>query len=575
MAEQVEVPIITASAVQSLADLKKAIKEAKEGLDGMSIGSKDYQRQLDELIKMQSMMKNAMYATTGDMDGLRKASEGVGTSYNALVKHMADLKREFRATEDAAERMNIAARIKEVNDQLKEMDAAQGNFQRNVGNYASALKGLPPTLGSIRKESKDIGETLEIMGKQPILGMIGLLAPLIFKIADGLKDNEKAMAGIKKLMDALKPVTDVMAGLLDKIADILVTVIDEVSAFLGSSGLLNKVINGVMGVGNAILKFVIAPFKGIVEAIKVFKEKGVKGLGDAAKAFGNEMKAGVAFKENFSAGQAAADSMLSGMASRKKKAQETGKAIGKEVKKAVLKEVKFDKEQKEWLKSEQQFADEMLKVTQDTAAQLDAEIQAEIDAVARAAEEEEFYQNALAEAAEASAKRKIAAMDAFVSGSADLLDALADAFEGNGELTEKEEKRVKNLRIAAATINMLQGAVTAFSTAQQLGPIAGPIVGAINAAAVVATGIANIAKIKATNVSRDSSPSTTAPSTPTSAVVSAPALDTAVPTTTVVNGASTETALNNAAKNRKVYLVYSEAEAMGDQVEVTESESSF
>ena len=573
MAEQVEVKIITASAVQSLADLRKAISDAKGNLEGMDIAGDKYQQQLEEIIKMQSLMKNALYATKGDFEGLKNASEGVGTSYNALVKHMADLKREFRATEDAARRMDLATQIKDINDQLKEMDASQGNFQRNVGNYASALKGIPPTLGKIRKESKDIGETLEIMGKQPILGIIGLLAPLIMKIADGLKENETAMAGIKKLMDSLKPVTDFFAGILDKIADILLQVINEVTAFLGSSGILQKVIQGVMGVGNAILKFVIAPFKGIVEAIKVFKEQGVKGLGDAAKAFGQEMKNGVAFKENFTAGQAAADGILLGMASRKKKAQDTGKAIGKEVAKAMS--VSFEKENKEWLKSQEKFEEELSKSTDAYVSELNTEMQAYIDAMDRAAEEEEFYQTALAEYAEEQAQKKIAAMQAFATGTADLLDAIADAVESNGELTEKEEKRVKNLRIAAATISMLQGAVTAYATAQSLGVPMGPIVGAINAAAVVATGLANIAKIKATNVSRDSSPSTNAPTTATPAAVQAPALETAVPTTTVVNGASTETALNNASRPQKVYLVESEVQAAGNRAQVVDDESSF
>ena len=53
MAEQVEVPIVTAKAVQSLADLKAAISEAKKTLDGMTIGDEKYQQQLAELIKMQ------------------------------------------------------------------------------------------------------------------------------------------------------------------------------------------------------------------------------------------------------------------------------------------------------------------------------------------------------------------------------------------------------------------------------------------------------------------------------------------------------------------------------------------
>ena len=576
MAEQVKVEIITADAVQNLAQLRDAISKAKGQLEGMDIAGDDYKAQLEEITKMQSLLKNALYATTGDFEGLKKASDGVGTSYNALVKRMADLKREFRATEDAARRMELAKQITEVNDALKDLDASQGVFSRNVGMYADTLKHFPPTFGKMKKELGDIGETLNIMGKQPILGMLGLLAPLILKIADGLKDNEKALAGVKKLMDALKPVTDVLAGLLDKIADILVTVIDEVSAFLGSSGLLQKVIQGVMGVGNAILQFVIAPFKGIAAAIKVFKEEGVKGLGNAAKAFGDEMKQGVSFKQNFQTGQTVADTMLSGMASRKKKAQETGKTIGKEVEKGLLKALDVDKILAEMDKKAQraeQRKKDMESLLSPFVDEYIAEQEKEIQAYFDEMDEVQAYEQAMAEYHQERVKNMLAATDAFASGTVDLLGAIADAYESNGELSEKEEKRVKNLRIAAATISMLQGAVTAYASAQSLGVPMGPIVGAINAAAVIATGIANIAKIKSTNVSRDSAPSTTAPTAP--ATVQAPALQTAVPTTTVVNGASTETALNNASRPQKVYIVQSEIQAAGNLAEVTEGESSF
>lgn len=576
MAEQVKVEIITADAVQNLAQLRDAISKAKGQLEGMDIAGDDYKAQLEEITKMQSLLKNALYATTGDFEGLKKAAEGTGTSYNALVKKMADLKREFRATEDAARRMELAKQITEVNDALKDLDASQGVFSRNVGMYADTLKHFPPTFGKMKKELGDIGETLNIMGKQPILGMVGLLAPLIMKIADGLKDNEKALAGMKKLMDALKPVTDFFSGILDKIADVLVTVIDEVSKFLGSSGLLQKVIQGVMGVGNAILQFVIAPFKGIAAAIKVFKEEGVKGLGNAAKAFGAEMKSGVAFKENFATGQTVADTMLSGMASRKKKAQDAGKTIGKEVEKGLLKALDVDKILAEMDKKAQraeQRKKDMESLLNPFVEEYLAEQEKEIQAYFDEMDEVQAYEQAMAEYHQERVKNMLAATDAFASGTVDLLGAIADAYESNGELSEKEEKRVKNLRIAAATISMLQGAVTAYASAQSLGVPMGPIVGAINAAAVIATGIANIAKIKSTNVSRDSAPSTTAPTAPAS--VQAPALQTAVPTTTVVNGASTETALNNASRPQKVYIVQSEIQAAGNLAEVTEGESSF
>ena len=603
MAEQAEVKIVTVDAVQSLADLRDAIKKAKEGLEGMSIGSKDYKEQLDQLLKMQSLLRNAMNASTKSeedqakaLEDMKKAADGAEDSYNGLVKKMADLTREFRATGDAAKRVQLGDQIREINDQLKQMDAMRGNFQRNVGDYFNQvtaplkdiIKDLPSGLNLIKQPMDDVTKSLGLMGKQPILGILGLLAPLISQIATGIKENDGALKSVNKAMEALDPLMQFFENILDKVVNLVVDLIGKASAFVQSNGIINQIIKGVMGVGNAILQFVIAPFKGIVEAIKVFKEQGVKGIGEAAKAFGREMKSGVSFKENFQTGQTVADTLISGMSSQasKKKAVEAGKQVGKSfadgMYEAAIRGLRRAEANEAIERAKKDFYDALAGMLDEAdeewaklfTAETDAEFQANLEALKAYTDEEAALHAKSVKDAEEAAKRKVAAMDAFATGTADLLDAIADAYESNGELTEKEEKRVKNLRIAAATINMLQGAVTAFATAQELGPIAGPIVGAINAAAVVATGIANIAKIKSTNVSRDSAPSSSGADTG-AGTVQAPSLPEAVPTTTVVNGAKTETALNNAAKDRKVYLVYSEAEAMGEQVAVTEAESSF
>ena len=389
-------------------------------------------------------------------------------------------------------------------------------------------------------------------------------------------------------MEALDPLMQFFENILDKVVNLVVDLIGKASAFVQSNGIINQIIKGVMGVGNAILQYVIAPFKGVIAAIKVFQDEGIKGFRNAAIAFGNEFKSGFAFKQNFQTGQTVADTLISGMSSQasKKKAVEAGKQVGKSfadgMYEAAMRGLRRAEANEAIARAQKDFYDVLAQMLSDAdeewseqfAAETAAMFQENLDALKAYTDEEAALHAKSVKDAEEAATRKVAAMDAFASGTADLLGAIADAYESNGELTEKEEKRVKNLRIAAATINMLQGAVTAFATAQELGPIAGPIVGAINAAAVVATGIANIAKIKSTNVSRDSAPSSSGADTG-AASVQAPSLPETVPTTTVVNGAKTETALNNAAKDRKVYLVYSEAEAMGEQVAVTESESSF
>jgi len=581
MAES-EVKILTVDAVKSMADLRKAISDTKEALNGMELGSEEYQRTLSELIKEQNLMRGAMNGTTASMDDLKAAADGTTVSYNGLVNSMANMKRELRnldlsTAEGRARFKELSQEIKNTNDALKELDEKQGSYVRNVGNYTSGLKNLGdilknnvPTLGRTAQAVGDVDKAVHLLGQQPVLGIIGLLAPLLTKIAMSLKEDEGAMAAVKKILDAMKPVMDFFSGLLEQIVDVLGDIIGKLGEFLGSSGFFQKLVQGVIGVGNAILQYVIAPFKGIVAAIKVFKEQGVKGFGEAARAFADEMGHGFAFKENFKAGQAVADAVIAGAKSKK-----PGKQIAQAVKQDMEDEFSAEEMAKMWERAMAKYnerkgrkdalSSEMQGVLDEQQTLIDAEVEQYIAALEDEAAAEKIVRETEVKMAKEAAKQKLDSMATYASGASGLLNGVADMLEAEGQ-------SAKNLRIAAATIDMISGAVTAFSTAQQLGPIAGPIVGAINAAAVVASGLANIAKIRATNVSKDAAPTSSAPA---QATVSAPALETAVPTTTVINGARTETALNRAARPQKVVLVQSEAEAMAEMTRVQVAESSF
>ena len=213
----------TEEAVRSVNDLKENIKLLKQNLGELEIGTTEYQNTLDELKVNQNALKDAMYATTTSMEDVAAAAKGASKSYNSLVHQMAALKEEWRATNDEARRNELGEQIAKINQQLKDMDASVGNFSRNVGNYESGaaglvekfdqwggiLKQMPPTLGAAKESIGKVGESMQLVGKQPILGIIGLLAPIIIKITESLKDNETAMDAVKKVMQSLQPVFDV------------------------------------------------------------------------------------------------------------------------------------------------------------------------------------------------------------------------------------------------------------------------------------------------------------------------------------------------------------------------------
>ena len=644
----------TEEAVKSVNDLKNNIKILKDNLGELEIGTEEYQNTLDELKVNQNALKDAMYATSASMEDLAKAATGTSETYNSLVHRMAALKEELRNTDISTDRgkqrfQELAGQINEVNDKLKEMDALQGNYQRNVGNYESAFKGFSKYADTFKKGLDatkggvmGVKSGFDALSASPVVGTISILISLFMKLSDSLKEDEEGTNAVKKGMDALKPVMDFFSGLLGNIVDILADLITKVASFVSSNGLFQKVIQGVIGVGNSILKFVVAPFKGVIAAIKVFKEQGVKGLGDAAKAFGQEMKSGVAFKENFQAGQAVADTIIAGAKSKKKDAKDAGKNLGKDLKDGLLDgldklsediDKQLEADMAAIMKAYEEENKAAVKKAEDRLNALDKAVnhQKELNSIMveddqeRAAKEYEIEQtanqkkldlldqfkkealdrgdldaylafdqeradlsveietNALREKmrlrkqdlkdAEEKAKAQKALLKGVASATSGILGSIADMYEEDEENSEKNADKIKGLRIAAATIDTLSGAIGAFMQASEtIPPPYGQIVGAISAAAVTAAGIAEIAKIKSTKVN-GSSGSAATPTSP--AVASAPTLTTEVANVRSLTSASEEDRLNQMASDQRVYIVASDIEASQNQIKTQVAESSF
>lgn len=171
-------------------------------------------------------------------------------------------------------------------------------------------------------------------------------------------------------------------------------------------------------------------------------------------------------------------------------------------------------------------------------------------------------------------KNSIAVMQGLSGGISSILTSVADAYEASAGDSEEAAERVKGIRIASATIDTISGAIGAYMQASAtIPPPAGQIIGAIQAAAVTAAGIAQIAQIRNTDVSGGSSSSPSSGSM--SAVVPAPTLNTEIPTVRNLTGASEEERLNRMAEDQRVYILSSDIEASQNSRRVRVRESSF
>jgi hypothetical protein len=179
----------TGDAIQNVADLKNNIKLLKEALNDETMTMEQNKDVLDQLRQNQNELKDAMYQSAKSTDELIAESKTLNGSYNELVHTMAELKMRWREVTDETERADLGARIKEINDTLKDMDASVGNFQRNVGDYQNSFenamkysldltKGLGGSIGNLSSQMLKLMPVIKTVTKTATAGLKGVKAAL-------------------------------------------------------------------------------------------------------------------------------------------------------------------------------------------------------------------------------------------------------------------------------------------------------------------------------------------------------------------------------------------------------------
>ena len=162
---------------------------------------------------------------------------------------------------------------------------------------------------------------------------------------------------------------------------------------------------------------------------------------------------------------------------------------------------------------------------------------------------------------------------ASMSAVSDILNGIADLYESDDEKAQEYAEQIKALRISTAVIDTIQGALGAFMQASAtIPPPFGQIIGGIQAGAITAVGMMNIAKIKNTkvgdkNASTDSNFNSSQVTPNASYTQSNP-----FEYTRNVTTASEYEELN---KEQRVYILESDLQESNRKVQIRQNETSF
>lgn len=218
----------------SLKDYKKAIEDLRASLLILDKDSQEYKDTVAEITKMQTNLDDALKAG-------KKNTDALSGSYQDIANTMSKLKAEWKATNDETKRMELGGKILELNNQLKDMDASIGNYQRNVGDYAnawtSAFQGAGGALGEVGGKAagaiggvKNLGTAFKALrtAMGPIGIVLGIVTAAFSAIAKGISGSEENTRKFQKVLTPFRATIDLISDGCSVLAGWFLDLVDVV-----------------------------------------------------------------------------------------------------------------------------------------------------------------------------------------------------------------------------------------------------------------------------------------------------------------------------------------------------------
>lgn len=293
-----EIKVDANSAIKTMADLSKSYqdlknhekelqKEIKDLSDNEEANAKVLQQKREELIatKEQEKQYSGQISELSRVvqNQLKLDKEQVG-SLKSLRAELSNATKEYdslsRAEREGAKGKELQKHINEVTDELKKAEEETQRYQRNVGNYKSALQDAGGALKEAGVQSNTFDKSLKMLNANPIILFLTAIVAVVKAVISAFKGNEEATMALKEALAPLNPIIDAVKR-----------------GFEAFAGIIVKVVKGAV--------------EGLTKAITWLMEK--------LQAIGNWFGADWHFADNFKAGQEAAQAAAVALAEAENK----------------------------------------------------------------------------------------------------------------------------------------------------------------------------------------------------------------------------------------------------------------
>lgn len=251
---------------KELDDLKVAELQLNAAVKTGTKTREEADKELEALAAQVRNVKNEQREYRKEIDNEIKKHQEAEGSIKQMRLELTAMRKEYeemsKAERNSAKGDELLTKIQSTTDELKKLEAAQGDYRREVGHYQNAIKNLSPVLSEslgkfaeLSKGTMNVGVAfkngitqVKAFGAQllkllanPIVAIIAAIAAVVMKLVDSFKKNDTAMTELQSAFAAFKPVLDViekgfqkLVGVATKVVSVIGNVAKTITSWIPS-----------------------------------------------------------------------------------------------------------------------------------------------------------------------------------------------------------------------------------------------------------------------------------------------------------------------------------------------------
>jgi hypothetical protein len=261
---------------QKQADLNKRLENGQVSAEAAALETEYYAKQLDEFRNEQILTiaetNNQVAALRGyqkELQNVLKQEEAANNekigSMTSLRAELSNLIKEYdnlgRTEREGAKGTELLNKITKLTDEIKKAEEATQRYQRNVGNYKSALEGAEKAVGDLKdgvlgfvtagnpmlqmlvntsmqlkslkaafgvaaEGGKMLGRQLLALMANPIVAFLAVVVAAVLALKNGIESSEERMNRFKLVMAPLQGLLDGVSKALGVVCGWLLSLIE-------------------------------------------------------------------------------------------------------------------------------------------------------------------------------------------------------------------------------------------------------------------------------------------------------------------------------------------------------------